>query len=274
MYFKNPKVIVASIIAVAVIAVVFFFLGYNARNIAMVNEVHISDETEVYIPTGPYLAVVLDDCGYSKRNLNDINRLGVPVTLAVLPGTPYAEYVSEFANENGIETIVHMPMEPMRKDVALEKETIMVGMSPEEVETAIDDALEKVPYAKGINNHMGSKFTCDKDGVNSIMTVLEERGLYFLDSLTTGRSVCAQSAEEHGVDFMVRDVFLDNSSDKKEIASTMDKVGKILESGKNAIAIGHDRPNTVAVLKDYVAEFEEKGYKFVSLSELIELEKR
>lgn len=274
MYFKDPRTIVISLLSAILIASISFFIGYRSGRNASFYTQDYDGIAQTYAPDGPYLALVLDDCGYSKRNLNTIRDLGAPVTLAVLPGTPYAGYVSDFAQENDIETIVHMPMEPVGKNVALEKETITVGMSPLEIESAIDYALSKVPSAKGVNNHMGSRFTADEEGMSSVMSVLAAKDLYFLDSLTTGSSVCEAAAGKYGVPFIVRDVFLDNSPKKEDISAKMNKIDQILSSGRSVVAIGHDRTNTVAVLKEYLPNFQDKGYTLVSLSELIEREKK
>ena len=41
---------------------------------------------------------------------------------------------------------------------------LTTGLAPEEIRRRLADALARVPGAIGINNHMGSRVTADRDG--------------------------------------------------------------------------------------------------------------
>lgn len=78
-------------------------------------------------------------------------------------------------------------MAPLSKQ-PLEKDTLRPEMSSEEIERIIREAYGKVPYAVGLNNHMGSAMTSNLFGMQKVMQALERYNLYFLDSVTIGNT--------------------------------------------------------------------------------------
>ncbi|MFC1752225.1 divergent polysaccharide deacetylase family protein [Thermoproteota archaeon] len=216
------------------------------------------------------IAIVLDDWGYNTRNLDMLSEIDQPLTIAILPFRPFSRRVAEFANKNNCEVIIHMPMEPIDiESVDLEPKTLMLYMGSGTVQSILRDAFQNIPYAKGINNHMGSRATGDSEYMSHVFKELKIKNLYFLDSLVVADSVCAAAAKEVGVKFAKRSIFLDNSSDDLYIrAQVMELVDSADDNGY-AIGIGHDRESTLKVLKELIPELEEQGYEFVFVSDLV-----
>ena len=80
------------------------------------------------------------------------------ISVAVLPNAPHAREMATKAHSSGHQVLIHLPMAPLSKQ-PLEKDTLRPDMSSEEIERIIRDAYNKVPYAVGLNNHMGSAMT-------------------------------------------------------------------------------------------------------------------
>lgn len=80
------------------------------------------------------------------------------ISVAVLPNAPHARAMATKAHQGGREVLIHLPMAPLSKQ-PLEKDTLTPEMSSAEIERIIREASSKVPYAVGLNNHMGSKMT-------------------------------------------------------------------------------------------------------------------
>jgi len=217
----------------------------------------------------PEIALVLDDFGYTKKNLEALKGIGVPVTMAVLPDAPYSKAVCSFAKENGLEVILHLPMEPLSETEYLEEGTITVDMADPDVKSRVNSAVRCVPGAGGVSNHMGSKATGDKRLMTVVMGCLKEENMFFLDSFTNADSVCGETAENIGMPCVRRDVFLDNEADIDHIRERMLETERIARKKGSAIAIGHDRAVTIEALNEIVPEMKEKGIKFVKLSEII-----
>lgn len=216
------------------------------------------------------IAIVLDDWGYSLKNREFITDNDFHLTLSVLPFKVFSTEVARLAHQKNKNVIVHMPMEPHNKDdYGLEEKTLLTTMDRNTVIKILDQAFESVPYARGISNHMGSMATENTRLMRVVLDYLRKREMFFLDSLVTPRSVCRKLAQSIRLRYAQRNVFIDNESDRGYIRAQLVKLAVMAKSKGVAIGIGHDRVNTVAVLKEVIPELEAQGYEFVNLSEVV-----
>ncbi len=160
------------------------------------------------------LAIVIDDFGYRPHNENQVLAMPSAISVAVLPDSPHAREMATKAHNSGHEVLIHLPMAPLSKQ-PLEKNTLRPEMSSDEIERIIRSAVNNVPYAVGINNHMGSKMTSNLFGMQKVMQALERYNLYFLDSVTIGNTQAMRAAQGTGVKVIKRKVFLDDSQMKR-----------------------------------------------------------
>ncbi len=215
------------------------------------------------------IAIVLDDWGYNLKNRDFITDNDFSLTLSVLPFKPFSTEVARLAHQKNKDVIVHMPMEPHNKDdYGLEEKTLLTTMDRDTVLKMLDLAFESVPYARGISNHMGSMATENTRLMRIVLEYLKKHEMLFLDSLVTPRSVCRKIAQGLKLRYAQRNVFIDNESDRAYIRSQLDKLAFMAKIKGMAIGIGHDRVNTIAVLKEAIPELEAQGYEFVNLSEV------
>jgi polysaccharide deacetylase 2 family uncharacterized protein YibQ len=217
------------------------------------------------------IAIVLDDWGYNLRNRDFITDNDLSFTLSVLPFKAFSTEVARLAHSKNKDVIVHMPMEPHNKDdYGLEEKTLLTTMDRDTVLKILDQAFESVPYARGISNHMGSLATENTRLMRIILDHLKKREMFFLDSLVTPRSVCRKLAQSLRLRYARRNVFIDNESDRAYIRAQLVKLAVMAKSKGVAVGIGHDRVNTIAVLKEAIPELESQGYEFVNLSEVVQ----
>lgn len=216
------------------------------------------------------IAIVIDDWGYNLKNRDFITDNDFSLTLSVLPFKAFSTEVARLAHSKNKDVIIHMPMEPHNKDdYGLEEKTLLTTMDKDTVIKILDQAFGAVPYARGISNHMGSMATENTRLMKIVLDYLKKREMFFLDSLVTPRSVCRRLAQSIRLRYAQRNVFIDNESDRAYIRAQLVKLAVMAKSKGVAIGIGHDRVNTVAVLKEVIPELEAQGYEFVSLSEVV-----
>lgn len=220
-------------------------------------------------PHGPKIAIVLDDFGYNKNNLGTLFAIKQPVTVSILPNLKYSKEVEKLARSRGEEVILHLPMQSQHSELKEEFNTIKPGLSRKEILARLDYQLAGFKGLSGVNNHMGSGATEDRMVMSTILGKLKAKNLYFLDSYTSAKSVCKDVASGMNERFARRDVFLDNSDDPEYIKKQLAQTKKIALKKGYAIAIGHDRRNTIKVLSEMMPEMESEGIEFVSLSELV-----
>lgn len=222
-----------------------------------------------YSPARPVIAVVIDDMGMVQGELKRFAALPAEVTFAFLPYSPNLEYQTRVIRDNGHEMIVHLPMEPKRATANPGPHALLTRLSDGELRQQIAWNLGRFEGFAGINNHMGSRFTEDPRVMRAVMSALKTRNLYFLDSMTTSRSVGIPMAMEFGVPQAQRDIFLDNKRDYDSILKQLRKAERIAERRGHAIAIGHPHRITYQVLRDWVPTLQRKGIRLVALSSLI-----
>jgi polysaccharide deacetylase 2 family uncharacterized protein YibQ len=141
-------------------------------------------------------------------------------------------------------------------------------MTPEQITIGLDKALDSVPGAIGINNHMGSAFTARKDLMEPLLSEIKRRGLFFLDSRTSGESVGYKLAQEMDVKSCERKVFLDNLQDPESISQRLSELCRIAKENGFAIGIGHPYPETIRTLAEKMDELERAGCELVPVEEL------
>jgi polysaccharide deacetylase 2 family uncharacterized protein YibQ len=219
----------------------------------------------------PKVAIVIDDLGGENQMSQEILHWNVPLTLSILPFTPYSKVLAQQAHQRGKEVILHLPMEPHGYPKTKPGEGVLLQeMEEEKFLRQLSRDLEAVPNIKGVSNHMGSRLMEDPGKVRIIMKELKRRGLFFLDSRTTPQTMGLQIAESIGVRATERSLFLDHSQDPEEIKRQLEKLAQLsLETGK-AIGIGHPHPSTLKSLKEMIPRMKEKGIEIVPLSSVLE----
>lgn len=198
------------------------------------------------------LAIVIDDFGYRPQTENQVLAMPQAVSVAVLPNATHAREMATRAHNSGHEVLIHLPMAPLSKQ-PLEKDTLRPDMSSAEIERIIREAVDKVPYAVGLNNHMGSAMTSSLFGMQKVMQALERYNLYFLDSMTIGNSQAMRAAAGTGVTVIKRKVFLDDTQNEGDIRRQFNRAVDLARRNGSAIAIGHPHPTTVRVLQQMLA---------------------
>jgi polysaccharide deacetylase 2 family uncharacterized protein YibQ len=219
-------------------------------------------------PPAPLLAIVIDDLGRSREEALGFLDLPLPITPAILPHLPMSAQVARLARERGREFLLHLPMQPQgypERDPG--EGALLEGMDEGAVRSAVARALVCVPGAAGINNHMGSRLTELEAPMRWVMKELAARGLYFLDSLTSPRSVAAQAAGRAGLRWARRDVFLDNDRNEEAVARQIEKAVEAARAGGFAVAIGHPHDVTRRALARWATAIEEAGVQVVPLGE-------
>lgn len=217
------------------------------------------------------VAIIIDDMGNSLETLQEILNLGLPVTISILPQSPYAVETAETARDHQLEVMLHLPGEPLNHQdaEALPPSFIHSGMTPEEIRSFVLDSLERVPYASGVNNHMGSKMTREKSLLTPVLDVLKERRLFFVDSRTGDGSIAYDLARKMGLRAGYRSVFLDSEVGVDYSRKKLIELLKLAKKKGRAIGIGHPFPETLRALKDNLSLLREYRIRLVPVSQII-----
>lgn len=223
-----------------------------------------------WTPRGPRAAIVLDDAGHRPDELEPYLALRFPFTVAVLPQSRHAAEVARRAESAGVPLIIHQPMEPhglrVRGAGILRPE-----YEEEKIRQILAGSLARLPEARGLSNHQGSRFTESEKAMRACLLFLKEKGLFYFDSHTSTASVGYPLAREMGLPALVNDNFLDNVDEEEAIRRRLQLLRKQAKKWGRATAIGHVRRRHLATaLAKELPEFEKEGVALVTLPELLD----
>lgn len=216
------------------------------------------------------MVIIIDDVGNNLALGRAAVELPGNVTFAVLPGLAYSKQLAIMAHRRGREVMLHMPMANHGR-LPLGPMGLEAGMTTVELHDTLTQALANVPHVQGVNNHTGSLLTEDAAAMTDVMQYLRDHQLYFIDSLTTPRSVAYQTALDHGVPALRRHVFLDHEQTHDFIMGQFGQALAILERHSEVIVIGHPYPETIEFLAWVLPLLPEAGIEVVSPSQLLAL---
>jgi polysaccharide deacetylase 2 family uncharacterized protein YibQ len=198
------------------------------------------------------LAVVIDDLGRDLAAARRLAALPAPVTFAVLPHQEHTAEIVALAKAHGLSLMLHLPMEPVGyPEMNPGPGALLAAMDSATLLRTLRADLDQTPGAIGVNNHMGSLLTQLPGPMRLVLGELRSRGLFFLDSLTTGRSQARSLARDMGLPYLRRAVFLDNVRERGAILRQIALAERLAAATGQAVAIGHPYPETLAALEEW-----------------------
>jgi polysaccharide deacetylase 2 family uncharacterized protein YibQ len=218
------------------------------------------------------VALVIDDLGYGLKPLQRLLALELPLTVAVLPHAPQGPALARRAHAQGLEVMLHLPMEPVGyPGLKPGPGALLSGMSRPEIKAVLARDLETVPFAVGVNNHMGSLFSRYPRLLEPALRQIKKRGLYYLDSFTAADSQGMATARRLGLATGRRHVFLDHRATKDSIGQQMERLLRLARQRGRAIAIAHPHPVTFQALGKWAPRLR-REVKLVRVSRILALE--
>ncbi len=216
-----------------------------------------------------YVAIIIDDLGYKKKH--DMRAIQLPgnVTYAFLPHTPYIKDMAVSVHEQGHEIMLHLPMQST-EPFFLGPGALTNEMTEQEFKQSIIKSIHSIPHVKGVNNHMGSLMTSQKESMIWLMDELSKTDLFFVDSRTSVETVAEQSANLYKIKNTRRNVFLDHELNRPAIEFQFDRLIKLAKKNGSAVAIGHPFNITLDVLEEKIPQLEAAGIQLIKVSELID----
>ncbi|OGT98613.1 MAG: hypothetical protein A2X80_04435 [Geobacteraceae bacterium GWB2_52_12] len=217
------------------------------------------------------LAIIVDDMGTSMQEARALAGIRVPLTFSIIPGLRnYRAVASYAAGEGAIETMIHIPMQPKEwPQRRLEANGLLVSMADSEIRERIEGLVNDLPQASGANNHMGSEFTEHDDKMQPVLEVLKRKGLFFVDSATSSKSVGLRLSRGMQLKSAQRNVFLDNEQNVEYITGQINQAVRLAKKKGEAIAICHPHAATIKALASVLPGMERRGITLVTASQLV-----
>jgi polysaccharide deacetylase 2 family uncharacterized protein YibQ len=215
------------------------------------------------------LAIIIDDLGNDSAAAESVFALGYPLTISVLPNHEHSVEIAREARRMGFQVMLHLPMQSVANETPEARE-LHPGMPAADVASLVEQFLQNVPDAVGVNNHQGSQATADAALMNELMPVLRDRQLFYVDSRTTAATVAYETAQDFGVRSAFRNVpFLDDVAELAAVRKQLELALRGAREKGEAVAIGHPHPATLQAMREILPQAQAQGVRLVPASELV-----
>ncbi len=217
----------------------------------------------------PSIALIIDDIGLSTSQASQFFTLKIPLTFAVLPRLRYSKILAKEINDCGQEVMLHQPMEPDDPRLDPGPGALYTGDDPDKINKIIEENISGLPFATGINNHMGSRFTGSREKMTETLRVIKDSGMFFVDSRTSQHSKAYRIARTLNMSAAYRHIFLDNILSEPAILLQLRKLKQCALHYGTAVGIGHPFPDTASAIKLFIEEMKYSRVSFVHVSKVL-----
>ena len=192
------------------------------------------------------LVLIIDDVA-TFEHASMVKSIGLKITPSIFPATKTHPDTPNIARTFEF-YMIHLPMQAKHFD-SPEIGTLTINESFESMHEKIKKIRRDFPRAKYINNHTGSRFTSDYDAMDKAYRALIEQGFIFVDSKTIAQTAVARAAKKYNQPYISRDIFLDDDPSASAVRRELVAAVNLAKKRGYAIAIGHPKKNTIAVIK-------------------------
>jgi len=217
------------------------------------------------------IAILITDLGLNAGRTRDaIDQLPKEVSLGI---SPYSHEISRWSTiilDHGNEFLLMLPMEPMRYPAHDPGPLgMLVGAPTDQNITRLDSILGSITGYIGMVNHMGSRMTADELSLTPVLQHLKDRGLIFVDSRTTAKSVAANVSDAIDLPYAVNSRYIDNERSEDAIMRQLNALEA--RAAKRGSALGIARLNTlsVATISSWAETLQSKGFQLVPVSAIV-----
>ncbi len=217
----------------------------------------------------PRIALIIDDIGFSPCRAKQFLGLDIPITYSILPRLHYSRSLASEIHHAGHEIMLHQPMEPFNPEVDPGPGALYVGDGAERIVGVMEENISEIPFATGVNNHMGSRFTACRKEMRRALEVIKGKDLFFVDSLTSSRSKAYETARSLHMVTACRNIFLDTRLNENDISMQLRRLRRRAFQFGEAIGIGHPFPETARAVGRFVKSLEKSNIILAHVSDLL-----
>lgn len=270
---KKKSYLIISVIFVLAVVIGFVLFRLPPRKVTPPAVTPPLEEDEKAPPEEELyrIAVIIDDVGYPSSNLKEYLDFEGRLTFSVLPALSGSKEYAELLHNEGFEVMIHVPMEPISyPETDPGPHAILTTDTQSDIAYKLQLMLDENPFARGANNHMGSKATAEPDIMRSTLDILKNEDLFWVDSRTTADSCGYDIARGLLIPTAKRDIFLDNEDSFSYINSQFERLKQIAKQQGTAIGIGHiSRKNTLEVLRSQLPLLKSQNFGLIYASEAV-----
>ena len=216
----------------------------------------------------PRIALVIGGLGLSKdATRHAISDLPPEVSLSF---ASHAEGLQSWVNRArgvGHEVLLEVPLEPFDyPDNDPGPFTLLTGAEPKDNIKRLDWLLSRFTGYIGIRTEQGARFTADAEALQSILAVLEARGLMLLDEGLSQLSQTGRIARQVSLPAITADRVIDAPPSRRTIDSMLLDLETIARNRGVAVGVGFAYPVSVEQIAAWAPTLRAKGLVLAPLS--------
>lgn len=218
--------------------------------------------------TLPRLALVVGGLGISETaTRNAIDNLPPEVTLSFAPYGRQLQQWIDRAREAGHEVLLELPMEPY--DYPANDPgpyTLLTSLSPGDNLDRLSWLMSRFSGYFGVTAYQGAKFTSSKTAMEPIFEALESRGIMYVDTGVSPRSVGPELASTLGLAWTKGDVVVDPALTPRSIDAALANMEEQARANGSVVGFGSGFPITVERIRKWSEGLGERGLILVPVS--------
>jgi len=216
----------------------------------------------------PRIAIIIGGMGISASGTAEaFSKLPAPVTFALAPYAIDVAKLAERARGEDHEVLLQAPMEPFDyPDNDPGPQTLLTSVTAEQNIDRLQWLMSRIQGYVGIVSYMGARFTATEQALSPVLNETAKRGLIFVDSGASSRSVASQIAGSQNLPFAKTDIVLDAVPTAAEIDRALTRLEMMARDGGTAVGFATAQPGTIARIGEWAAKIEKRGFVLVPIS--------
>ncbi|MEE8173342.1 MAG: divergent polysaccharide deacetylase family protein [Alphaproteobacteria bacterium] len=217
----------------------------------------------------PRMAVIVSGLGLSTAATKSAIKLPKEVTLSFTPYGADLETDGAAARAAGHEVLLDLPMEPISYPADDPgPHTLLTSLNPSDNIARLDWLLGRFKGYVGVITHMGSRFTASPEPLRPILRALKDRGLMFVDSRSTSKSVAAGLAGQMQLPRAINDRFLDHEPTRGAIDQSFAAAEGEARARGVAVVVARPFPVTLERMAAWLPMLDSRGIEIVPVTAL------
>lgn len=218
----------------------------------------------------PRIAIVVTGLGLSAAATETaIQGLPGSVTLAFSPYSPRLNEWIRLARVAGHEVLINVPMEPTNYPAYDSgPQTLLTTLNAEGNLDRLLWSLSRGTGYVGVVDFLGSQFTTSRVHMTPILNAIKQRGLLYLDSNSSPRSVSGAVAAKLKLVSAKATLTLDERASRTEIDRRFAELEQRVKREKLAIGIASPYPVSLERIATWVRQLEARGIAIAPVSAL------
>jgi polysaccharide deacetylase 2 family uncharacterized protein YibQ len=216
----------------------------------------------------PRIAIIIGGVGISASGTAEaFDKLPGPVTFAMAPYATDVAKLAERARGEEHEVLLQAPMEPFDyPDNDPGPQTLLTSVTAEQNVDRLQWLMSRMQGYVGVISYMGARFTATEQAMSPVLNETAKRGLIFVDSGASTRSVASQIAGSQNLPFAKTDIVLDAVATASEIDRALSRLEMMAREGGIAVGYATAQPGTIARVAEWAAKIEKRGFVLVPIS--------